>query len=111
MIEKIILDYLEKKLPCHVCMEEEPDMPEEYVLIEKTGSSERNHAKRATLAIQSYSMSLYQTAELNEKVKVAMKESAKMDNISKCELNSDYNFTDTKRKSHRYQAVFDIVYF
>ena len=31
--------------------------------------------------------------------------------ISKCTLNSDYNYTDTARKKYRYQAVYDIVYF
>lgn len=111
MIEKIILDYLDKKLSCMVRLEEEPDMPEEYVLIEKTGSSKRNHVKKATLAIQSYSSSLYRSAELNEEVKEAMEKSIALDYISKCELNSDYDFTDTKRKKYRYQAVFDLVYF
>ena len=31
-------------------------------------------------------------------------------NISRCELNNSYNFTDTESKTYRYQAVFHLVY-
>ena len=34
-----------------------------------------------------------------------------LDSISKCELNSDYNFTDTQQKKYRYQAVFNLTYY
>ena len=54
MIEEKVREYLEDKLDIPVRMEEEPGLPEEYVLIEKTGSGEENHIASATLAIQSY---------------------------------------------------------
>ena len=111
MIEQIVRDYLEEKLGIPVRMEEEAGLPEEYIVVEKTGSGQTNHIKRATLAVQSYSSSLYQAASLNERVKEAMEKIIEMDDISKCELNSDYNYTDTARKKYRYQAVFDIVHF
>ena len=60
MIEEKVREYLEDKLDIPVRMEEEPGLPEEYVLIEKTGSGEENHIASATLAIQSYSGSLYE---------------------------------------------------
>ena len=72
MIEEKVREYLEDKLDIPVRMEEEPGLPEEYVLIEKTGSGEENHIASATLAIQSYSGSLYGAASLNERVKEAM---------------------------------------
>ena len=31
-------------------------------------------------------------------------------NVFRCELNGDYNFTDTETKRYRYQAVFDLTY-
>ena len=31
--------------------------------------------------------------------------------ISRVQLNSDYNFTDTAQKRHRYQAVYDITFY
>lgn len=111
MIEQTVRDYLEEKLNIPVRMEEEANLPKEYVVIEKTGSGQTNHIKRATLAIQSYSDSLYQAASLNEQVKEAMEKIIEMDDISRCELNNDYNYTDTARKKYRYQAVFDIVHF
>jgi len=111
MIEQTVRDYLEEQLGIHVRMEEEAGLPKEYIVIEKTGSGQTNHIKRATLAVQSYSSSLYQAASVNEQVKEAMEKIIEMDDISKCELNSDYNYTDTARKKYRYQAVFDIVHF
>ena len=111
MIEKTIKDYLEEQLQIPVRLEEEPGLPEEYILIEKIGSGEENHIASATLAIQSYSGSLYGAASLNERVKEAMEKIVEMDDISKCQLNSDYNYTDTTRKKYRYQAVYDMVNF
>lgn len=111
MVEKIVKDYLQSSLGIPVRLEEEDDLGNEYVLIEKTGSSTGNHIASATLAVQSFSTSLYGAATLNERVKAAMEKIIELDDISKCELNSDYNYTDTNRKKNRYQAVFDIVYF
>lgn len=111
MIEKILLDYLGRKLPVPVRMEEEADLPEKYVLVEKTGSSMTNHIRHATVAIQSYAGSLYEAAELNEEVKAAMDEIIVLDEITRSELNSDYNYTDTATKRYRYQAVYDLTHY
>lgn len=54
---------------------------------------------------------MYLAAELNEKVKSAMDEIVELDEVTRCELNSDYNYTDTSRKKYRYQAVFDITHY
>lgn len=111
MVEKIVKDYLQSSLGIPVRLEEEDDLGNEYVLIEKTGSSAGNYIASATLAIQSYSMSLYVAASLNERVKEAMEKIIELDDISRCELNTDYNYTDTVRKRYRYQAVYDIVHY
>lgn len=31
--------------------------------------------------------------------------------IAKCQLETDYNFTDTAKKRYRYQAQFSIIYY
>lgn len=111
MIEKIMLDYLSTALDVPVYMEAPENAPESYVLIEKTGSSENNHIKEATLAIQSTAPSLYKAACLNELIKDAMDKSVSLGSIAKAKCNSDYNFTDTTTKSYRYQAVYDVVYY
>ena len=111
MIEQTILDYLNDTLtePCYM---EEPDEEDIFVLLEKTGGSLSNHVYSATLAIQSYATSLYEAAELNKKVKAAMLTIAgELNTVSKCSLNSDYDFTDTTKKRYRYQAVFDITHY
>ena len=111
MIEKIVLDYLINTLPTDVFMEYQEDMPGEYVIIEKTGSSETNHIYSATMAIQSYADSLYQAAQLNELVKEAMDNIITLDSIASSDLNSDYNFTDTTRKKYRYQAIYNLTHY
>lgn len=110
MIESILLNYLKSELsvPCRLEVQEE--LPT-YVLIEKTGGSITNRIKSATIAIQSYALSMYEAAQLNEEVITKMLDSVKLDSISRCELNSNYNFTDTAKKHYRYQAVFDLVFF
>lgn len=110
MIEETVLKHLKKSLGAPVRLEEE-EGEEQYILIERTGGSEANYIKHATLAIQSFSTSLYSAAKMNEEVKEAMKRIAERNDVCRCELNSDYNYTDTKRKKYRYQAVFNIAYY
>ena len=110
MIEKIVLDYLKECLDVPVYMERPKEEPNEYVLIEKTGGSTEDYINSATFALQSYADSMYSAAELNEKVKKAMDNIIILNDISKSKLNSDYNFTDTTKKKHRYQAVYDLFY-
>ena len=110
MIEKIICDYLSDKLGL-VVLPEEPEEPmEEYVIVEKTGGGGK-YIKNSTIAIKSYSPSLYLAAMLNEKVKKEMNKIVELDEISSVELNSDYNFTDKSRKKYRYQAVYELTHY
>ena len=110
MIEKVILDYLNNTLRCPVYMEKPEKPPDRYVLIEKTGGSEENFIKSATVALQSYAESLFSAAELNEDVKEAMDAITVLDCIGSSEYNTDYNFTDTSKKGYRYQEIYDLTY-
>ena len=68
-------DYLQSSLGIPVRLEEEDNLGNEYVLIEKTGSGGEDHIKRATLAIQSYSCLLYTSCNLDgEKIMKAIQE-------------------------------------
>lgn len=111
MIELILLEYLKGCLSVPVYTEEGGKMPDEYILIDKTGGGGSAWLKEATVAIQSYAGSLYEASTLNERVKEKMQAIIQLDDISKCSLNSDYEYTDITRKKYRYQAVFDLVYF
>lgn len=111
MIEKIVLDYLNKNLDVKCYMEKPERPPLSYVLIEKTAGSENSLIQSATLAIQSYAETLYKAAALNEHVKETLRNITDLDSVSKARRNSDYNFTDTSTKKYRYQAVYDFIYF
>lgn len=109
MIEKKVLDWLDTQLSVPVYMERPLDVPESYVLLEKTGSSMENWIYSVMIAVQSYAPTLLGAAQLNELVKTAMLNMIERGDVSSVRLNSDYNYTDTATKSYRYQAVFDIV--
>lgn len=111
MIEKIVLEYMKSKLNTPVYLEKPAKPPKELVLVEKTGSSRTNRIDGATIAVQSYGETLVKTIELNEQVKAAMDDIIELDDIGGCDFSSDYNFTDTTTKQHRYQAVFFITYY
>lgn len=111
MIEKVVLDYLNKNLSVPVYMEKPDDEPVKYLLIEKTGGSKAEYISFATIAIQSYAESLFWAATLNEEVKRTMEGIITLDEIVSIELARDYNFTDTTKKKYRYQAIFDLVHY
>lgn len=110
MIELTILNFLEDRIKVPVYMEKIEKPPKEWVLLEKISEYDEQHLRRVTVAVQSYSQSLYKTALLNENVISQMKELTTLDSIGKCKLSSSYNYTDTQAKQYRYQAIFDIVY-
>lgn len=111
MIETILIDYLTEALNVPVYMEVPENAPENFVVLEKTGSSRSNHIEAATVAVQSYAPSLYGAAQLNQQVKDAMEAAIALDDMGRVSLNTDYNFTDTTTKRYRYQAVFDIIFY
>lgn len=111
MIEIIIKKYLDEHLTVSSFLEKVEDMPDSYVLFEKTGSSKFNYLSASTFAFQSYAPSMYEAAKLNEELKEIVEKLVILDEISGVSLNSDYNFTDTETKEYRYQAVFDINHY
>lgn len=112
MIETVILNYLSQHLPYPVRMEHEPGLPEMYYIIEKTGGSETNHVHHSVIAIQSYAPTMAQAAQMNADMIAEMTDSLITEpDISDVSLNSNYNFTDTTKDQHRYQAVFDITHY
>lgn len=113
MIEEMVLAYLNTVLDVPAYMEAPEDDSVSYVLVEKTGGSETDHIKSATIVLQSYaskSGTMYEAARLNEAVKKVMNDIIYSRDISRSKLNSDYEYTDTEKKRYRYQAVYDLVY-
>ena len=110
MIAKTLLDFLGSNLDVPVVMEA-PEQTTGYVLIDQTGSSRTNHIITTTFAIQSYGASLYDAMVLNDEVKDAMVSFAELDEITRVELETDYNFTNTATKQYRWQAVYLITHY
>ena len=110
MITKDLLDYLNTELSVGVYMEA-PEQLTNYVLIDQTGTGRLNHIITTTVAIQSYAPSLYEAMLLNEDVKVAMEGFAELANVTRVELETDYNFTNTATKQYRWQAVYSIIHY
>lgn len=111
MIEITVLNYLKEQLDVPVYMERPEDDEGEYVVIEKTSSSRTDHIRHAVFAFQSFAETLLRAAEINEDVKTAMDGIVELPEITRSQLNSDYNFTDTTKKRYRYQAVYDITHY
>jgi len=111
MIEKAVLDFLSGRMAVPVYMEEPEELSDAYIVIEKTAGGSQNGLRSATLAIQSYGGSLEQAAELNEELKKVMEEIENQNPVSRSQLNTDYNFTDTETRRYRYQAVYDLIYY
>lgn len=110
MIAKTLLDYLSDALDVPVVMEA-PEQTTDYVLIDQTGSSRMNHITTTTLALQSYGATLYEAMLLNKEVEEAMDGFAELGEVTRVELNTDYNFTNTATKQYRWQAVYNITHY
>lgn len=110
IIEEIVKRHLESKLSVPVKVKKDVSC-KEYVLLEKTGGSREEMLNTAIITAQSYGVNLLGAAELSEAVKNAMKSLTDNDEVSKCELNSDYHYPDPDIKAERYQAVFQIRHY
>ena len=110
MIAKDLLDYLGEALSVGVYMES-PEELTNYILLDQTGSSRNDHIITTTIAVQSYAPSLYEAMVLNESVKAAMDGFAQLANVTRVELDTDYNFTNTATKQYRWQAVYLITHY
>ena len=110
MIAKTLLNFLGEDLDIGVYLEQPPDETN-YILIDQTGSSQANHITTTTIALQSYGSSLYNAMVLNERVKDAMERFVELNEVTRVELNTDYNFTNTATKQYRWQAVYLITHY
>lgn len=110
MIETLIIDYLSEHLEVFVGMEA-PEQTTDYVLIDKTGSSRTNHIITSSFAIQSYGASLYDAMLLNAEVAETMEGFIELDQITRVELETDYNYTNTETKQYRWQSVYNITHY
>lgn len=116
IIEKTLLDYLVNRNiddingNVYVMTPKQP-LPDDYIVIDKTGARTANGITTATIAIQSISSeSLLKAIQINEAVNAAMEHFREIENVFGVHLQTDYNFTNSLTKQYRYQAVYEITY-
>ena len=111
MIELVFKEFLEQTLGIPVFLEKPENKPNKYLKIERIGEPTVNRIEHCTIVVQSCTNSLFEAAELNGEVIKVMESIAETKNdISKCKLSSDYNFTNPKTKEYRWQATFEVAY-
>lgn len=112
-IEAVIVAYLQESLGTSFVYAEVPEKPrsDEYYVVDKMGGGMTNRIKSSTVAIQTYGPSKLRASEMNEAVKEAMDGIVALDSIGGIRLNSDYNFSNTAKRQHRYQSVWDITHY
>jgi len=111
LIEVIIKQYLDEHLNVPSFFDYPEIPPKQFVLIDRTGGGKTHHLPNATIAFQSYAESKYGAMMLNHDLIQTLENMIELPEISRIELNSDYNFPDVVRKQQRYQAVFDIYHY
>lgn len=113
MIETILIKYLTEQniesIGDNVYAEvPAKDIPDNYLVISKLGSSEQDGIYHASVSIDSISnKSLLKAMTINEAVREVMETFAETEAVHSCKFNSDFNNTNTATKEYRYEAVFD----
>lgn len=112
MIEILLKNFLEKETNTKTYLVLPDKKPDSFITLEKIGSSNINNLDSSIFAIQSWANSMYEAAKLNQQIKKLLQtQFMELENISKANINSDYNFTDTTTKKYRYQMVVEIFHY
>lgn len=111
-IEVLVLKTLEKALPAPVSAELPPEPPATFYVLDKLSDRETEHIRDASFALQTYAPTKLAAARLSAAAAQLTPEALIMlDEIARVELENEYPFADTRTKSYRYQAVFNITYY
>lgn len=111
LIEVTVKNHVAGLIDCDVYMEYPEKPPEYFVILDRTDGSREEQLNVGLFLAQSYGPSKLAAAMLNEKVKEAMDSLIELPRVAECEMSNDYPFPDTLHKKHRYQAVYEIVYY
>lgn len=111
MIDQIIKQYLDGQLSVPSFFDFEKKMPAKFVSFERTSGGKVNHIKNSSFAFQSHADTKYEALQLINEVIEVVERMIELDEMSKIELNTYYDFTDEESKKYRYQAVFEITHY
>ena len=85
-------------------------MPDEFVTVELTGASRIDQIDHVKITVECWSTSRAAANALYTTVDDAMRASVQSEAVSRCELETGYNDTDTETHRPRYHARYGIVY-
>lgn len=113
-IEELVIDYLTRQnipgIGLAVYAETPVDPPENYVLIQRSNGSMANYLRDFSIYTETVSRKdKLMAARLHETVIEAMLRMPDIENIFRCNLNSDYDATRAEKKDYRYQALWQIT--
>ena len=110
-IEEFIVLFLSGRLSVSVHGDVPSPVPASFVTVEKTGAGRLDMISSATIAVQSWAESRDAAAQLCAEVETAMLSLAAEPEISRCALDTSYNYPDLSRSKPRYQAVFSVTHY
>lgn len=117
MIEKTVLKYLDEQLngnqsstPFPVYMEEPKNKPGTYVVLQILDRGRTDFIDAVTFNIRSYGASMLKAAELNEKVKKAMYDITRLDDVSSSKCGGGGQALEVTTNRYAYECVFNLYY-
>lgn len=111
MIEKTIMDFLHGRMNVPVRAEVPSPPDSEYVIVVRTGGSEKDFLHTSQIAIISNGRTMLRAAGLHESVKSHMDGLTTLDEVTKVKLLDEGNVTDAMVKRHRYQGIYEITHY
>lgn len=110
-IEQKVKQYLEDKLHIPTRLQYPEELPDTFIVIQRTGGNEENFISHASLSIASIAPSLYEAMEMDHKVLLAMRTIADGITITGCRYNGGGNWTDPTSGQYRYRSYYEINYY
>lgn len=111
MIEVTIREYLSDNLDVPVLMEHPKTSKKKFILLQLADAGQTNHIDMATFFINVYADSLYDAAELKEKVKTLLFDAISLPGITKSTLGQDQAATDSANHLYQYNLTFNFYYY
>lgn len=113
-IEELVISYLiGRNIPGigrNVYAEVPVDIPDNYVLIRRSGGSQADYIRNYNVYTETISRTDKLTAARNHEAVIgAMNEIRDYTDVFRCALNSDYDATNTATKEYRFQALWQMT--
>ena len=117
--EEIMINYLTENaiagIGTHIYAEKPVDQEDAYILIRRTGGSERDYIRSYLMITEvcvrrdeENGLTKLYAAEIFEELLQKMRSIADTTALYGCHKNSDYDATDPESKEYRYQALWEI---